>query len=159
MIFFLFLLTSFISFLGQFPHMHVLLSAQSKLQRVWGVLCRSLEFSLCVFLLSGILPCELELSWLSKSDTASILGHCWASLGFPLPVRQPGNFAEAVKWDNRRPYFVCFLSLSGHFYVLPDVQCLNTVVPYFCVALSLCFWWELSKSSDLLILAEAEVVE
>lgn len=99
--------------------------------------------SLSSFLLSGPLPCRLELLWHLWTPSSvltetifSTLGSFFLCCGFETP---------SVSWSNHRAYFLCFSSLRDHC-LIPSVLFANLCFIYFVLV---CFRQE-GVSSPLL---------
>ena len=100
-----------------------------------GTLCRSLVFFVSVALFSGALPKNSCFLGLPDSQLYFLTQNLVALPGFPLPVPWP------VSWVNCKARLICFLSFKDHYPLLPDVQCLETVVSYI-LSVMFGFRWE-----------------
>lgn len=102
--------------------MHALISTQLMIWRKCsGILWNFLfpVFCLC------LLPCELKLPQppYTPRSVSSVQGNKQILLGSSLLCHclGTGNILQVVNWNNCRFCLICFLTLSEHYLLLPDV--------------------------------------
>lgn len=91
-------------------------------------LYRSLELSLCRALVSAVLS-PMNSSCSGLPGLPALAPQSKETAGTLLPLLQPGNSPQAEA-GNRRAHLISFSSRRDCYFVLPDVQCLKTVVSF-----------------------------
>ena len=151
----LYLLSSFIPFLGRFTHTHRLISTQTQ-----GGPCADLWCSPLFVPLSSLVSCPVSSGYFGFPSLhllihTRLLGFTWTHS--PCAA---WKLCEGSKLGQSKGSLVCFLSLGGHFSMLLNVQCSKTIVLHFCIVLNLFFRWKGKYGACyLLIMAALEVVE